>query len=223
MPLISRPDGFVLVKHLQVVPIVTSAILTVTCIIPFVMSTASGRSFTPRVPTISEAAREFPGSRVFSVGSTIGGSLIAFCGLMLFEIPGIHGHPLPSRVKVLPILVAVFLVLMSGFGLDDNLFVHLTSAMIGFFAIFCLCGLFLAVFDKLGILALREFRGVVLGVGGIALAVLTMTWAQGTHDPIGSVKSVSEFILVLSFIVFMLTWAVEFSEYTLVMRLCTAC
>ena len=208
-----------LFTHLNVLPIIAGIIFAVTCILPFFISLIVGRHFPLTIPTVSESAREFPGSRVFSMGCTIVAMIVGFSGVILLEIPSLHGPSLPRATKLLPVLVAVFLILLSGFGLDDNVFIHLTCALVGFFSVMCFCGLFFCVFAKLNLLAMKKFRFVVFIVGAVSLALLALTWPGGNVDPLGSIKSTAEFSFILCFAVFVFTTFAELADYQLVLEL----
>ena len=84
-------------KYVKWIPIAATVIFAGTCIIPFITSLVSGRKFPLTIPTVSESAREFPGSRIFNIGSTIAGLLIAIVGWIMTDLPSLYTTPLPEN------------------------------------------------------------------------------------------------------------------------------
>ena len=206
-------------KHVKWIPIAATVIFAGTCIIPFITSLVSGRKFPLTIPTVSESAREFPGSRIFNIGSTIAGLLIAIVGWIMTDLPSLYTTPLPETVKALPVMTGGFFVLVSGFGLDDNVFVHLTCALVGFFSLVVFCVFMFGVLDHMRVIALRNLKLGFMGAGIVALVTLALTWAGSNEDPIGSIKALAEFSFILFFAMYVGTWYKELEQVELVMKI----
>ncbi|OHT16724.1 hypothetical protein TRFO_12983 [Tritrichomonas foetus] len=205
-------------SSLHYIPVLASLIFTITCIAPFISSLLLGRHYSIKIPTISESAREFPGSKIFNVGSTIAGILVAFAGNILLDVPSLYGPSFPVYTKILPSMIAFFFIFVSGFGLDDNVFIHLTCALVGFFAMLVFSIFIYMVFSQIRIIKWKWLKLISLICGSISLISLAITWPRGNLDPIGSIKSLSEFIFVFAFSLFVLSWYKDLENYEIIIR-----
>ena len=208
----SNRNEVVFYKPLNVIPVIASVLFALTCVVPWITSLLLGRKFPLAIPTVSESAREFPGSRVFNIGLTIVGILTFWSSFLIVEIPSLHGMPLPKATRVFPYLVCSFFILVSGFGLDDNVFIHLTCALLGFFSIAIFSVFIFFVYKRMNQLAAKKPKLIFLILGVISLISLAITWPMGNKDPVGSIKSLSEFVFLLSFSLFTLTWTADLND-----------
>ena len=206
-------------RYVKFMPIAACLIFAISCIVPFVICLVSGKKFALKIPTVSESAREFPGSRVFSVGSTIAGLFLALVGWIMTDLPALYAEPLPQNVKVLPVMTGFFFVLVSGFGLDENVFVHLTCALVGFFSLVVFCIFMFAVLSRLPIISVRTLKLVLLCGGTSSLVILALTWAAANVDPFGSIKALAEFCFILFFAMYVATWYKELEDVELIFRM----
>lgn len=211
----SNRNEVVLFKYLKIIPIITACGAALTCIIPWFTSLITGRQFPLTIPTISEAAREFPGSRVFNIGCTLTGIFLFCSAFFVIEIPALHGMPLPKATRILAFLVPTFFILVSGFGLDDNVFIHLTCALLGFFSISIFCIFTFFVYKRMNQNSAQTWKLVFLIFGLVCLISLAVTWPMGNNDPVGSVKSLSEFFFLFSFDLYVLTWTFDLNDIQL--------
>lgn len=205
-------------RHVRLIPVFATVIFAITCIVPFITSLVSGRKFPLTIPTVSESAREFPGSRIFNIGSTVAGLLIAIVGWIMTDLPSLYTTPLPVLVKALPVMTGAFFVLVSGFGLDDNVFVHLTCALVGFFSLVIFSVFMFGVLDHMRVIMLRTLKLVFMGLGIVALVTLALTWAGSNEDPIGSIKALAEFCFILFFAMYIGSWYKELEDVEIVMK-----
>jgi len=206
-----------LFTRLHAIPIVAGPIFIGACAAPFISSVVTRRAPKLRIVTVWEYARELPSSRVFSVCATSAGVLVAAAGVIALDIPGVHGPRFPQASRLLPTLVGALAIFVSGVGLDNEIFAHLVFAVAAFVAGFCFSALFVAVFAQLHLLEVRGLRVALLAVSGAALAALLGTWPCGDREPVGSMKSVAGFVVVLGFAVFVLSLTAKLRPYEIVL------